>query len=72
MKLSLPFGEIYLHEVMNAGALLGSLPENIDGVWQATSDKSGYRQRCIDRRSGDILDEDSRLGPLPDGWHHNS
>ncbi|KAF4629746.1 hypothetical protein G7Y89_g8396 [Cudoniella acicularis] len=61
-------GEAYCHDLSNGEALLGSLPENVEGVLQRIQ-IAGINERVfINRRSGSILEEDPRLGPLPPGW----
>jgi hypothetical protein len=59
-------GEAYGDEFANGEALLGQLPEKIDLIWRLIS--GGSVGSFVDRETGDFLEEDPRLGPLPPGW----
>jgi hypothetical protein len=62
----LVIGEAFSCDLENGEALLGPLPDHIDPVWRWIEAYAWLSFKI--RETGEFLDEDPRLGPLPSGW----
>lgn len=61
-------GECYVHGLMNAEAILGSLPSSFQQVTIYDSVVGNYCPGFLDRHTGNVQITDPRLEPLPSEW----
>jgi hypothetical protein len=62
-------GDCYVHDIMDGGALLSSLPDEFQAIERMNPRTGSYRMAFKNMRTGHVQIEDPRLTePLPAGW----
>lgn len=62
-------GDCYVHDIMDGGALLSSLPDDFQAIERMNPCTGSYHMAFKNMRTGHIQIEDPRITePLPAGW----